>query len=89
MVNLVESWEDIEAYAKWCRYGSYQMREASDGTEIRVVIGRFGYQRTFKDPQDPLLKSILDFCKAEGHIKVVGNIPDDLFFSFHNEPRSS
>ena len=85
MVNLVESWEDLEEYAKWCRYGSYQTRETVEGIEIRVVAGRFGYIKSFKDTQDPLLGHIRAFCQAEGFIKVLGNVPDDLFFSLHKE----
>jgi hypothetical protein len=27
----------------------------------------------------------LEFCKMEGFIKVLGNVPDDLFFSVHRE----
>jgi len=85
LVNLVESWEALEEYAKWCRYGSYQTRETIAGIEIRVVIGKFGYIKRFKDKDDPILNHILGFCKDEGFIKVLGNIPDDLFFSMHKE----
>ena len=85
LVSLVESWEDLEEYAKWCRYGSYQTRETVSGIEIRVVIGRFGYINTFKDTNDPVLNHILGFCKVEGFIKVLGNIPDDLFYSLHKD----
>ena len=85
MVNLVESWEDLEEYAKWCRYGSYQIRETVEGIEIRVVTGRFGYAKDFKDEQDPLFSHVLSFCKSEGFIKVLGNVPDEFFFSLHKE----
>lgn len=85
MVNLVEDWESLEEYAQWCRYGAYQTRDVVDGVEIRVTMGRFGYVKTFKDPQDQLLKRILGFCKAEGFIKVMGSIPDELFFTSHRE----
>lgn len=85
MVSLVETWEDIEEYAKWCRYGSYQTRESVDGFEVRVVVGKFGYVRCFEDAEDQALKRILGFCKAEGFIKVLGNVPDDVFFTMHKE----
>lgn len=81
MVSLVEAWEDIEEYAKFCRYGAYQTRETLDGVEIRVVVGKFGYVKIFRDSQDQNLKRILNFCKAEGFIKVLGNVPDELFFT--------
>ena len=85
MVSLVESWEDIEEYAHWCRYGAYQTREIMNGVEIRVVVGKFAFKKSFKDTQDQALKRILGFCKAEGFIKVLGNVPDDLFFTTHRE----
>lgn len=85
MVNLVEDWESLEDYARWCRYGAYQTRDAVDGLEIRVVVGKFGFVKTFKDSQDPLLKRILSFCKAEGFIKVSGSVPEELFFTSHRE----
>lgn len=81
MVSLVESWEDIEEYSKWCRYGAYQIRDTVEGVEVRVVVGRFGYVKRFKDKQNQTLKRILGFCKAEGFIKVLGSVPDDLFFT--------
>jgi len=80
MVNLVEDWKELEDYSRWCRYGCYQTREASDGMEVRVVVGRFGYIKAFEDPGDKLLKRIVNFCEAEGFIKIVGNVPDELFF---------
>jgi len=85
LVNLVESWEDLEEYAKWCRTGAYQMRETVEGIELRVFTGRFGFVKCFRETQDPLFSHILEFCKTEGFIKVLGNVPDDLFFSVHRE----
>lgn len=80
MVNLVEEWADIEDYAQRCRYGCYQMRDTVDGAEIRVLVGRFGYLHVFKDSNDEQLKRIINFCKAEGFIKILGNVPDEQFF---------
>ena len=85
MVNLVEEWTDVEDYAHRCRYGCYQIREAVDGTEIRVLVGRLGYIQVFKDSNDTQLKRIIDFCKAEGFIKILGNVPDELFFPTHQD----
>lgn len=56
-----------------------------DGVEVCVVVGKFSYMKRFKDAQDERLKRILGFCKAEGFIKVLRNIPDELFFSSHKE----
>ena len=85
MVNVVEDWESLEDYAHWCRYGAYQTRDVVDGVEVRVVVGRFGYVKTFEDSQDQLLKRILGFCKAESFIKVQGSVPEDLFFTSRRE----
>ena len=89
LVSLVESWEDLEEYANWCRHGAYQLRETVDGVEIRVVVGRYGYLKNFKDLQDPALKRILGFCRTEGFVKVLGSVPDELFFASHKETVSS
>ena len=83
MVNLVEDWADVEDYAHQCRQGYYQMRDAVDGVEIRVLVGRLGYINVFKDSDDTQLKRINNFCKIQGFIKVLGNIPDELFFPSH------
>ena len=81
MTNIVEEWSSLEDYAKRCRYGCYQIRETIDGREVRVLVGRFGYIKTFKDPKDPQLQRIVSFCESEGYIKVCGNIPDEQFFA--------
>ena len=83
MVNLVEEWSDVEDYAYQCRYGYYQVRDAADGTEIRVSVGRLGYIHAFKDPNDTQLTRIITFCKTQGFIKILGSIPNELFFQPH------
>ena len=81
MVELVENWEDLEKYAEFCRVGIYQIRKDVDGTEVRVHVGRFGYKHVFKDPRDQKLRRILEFCNAEGFIKIRGSIPEEQFFT--------
>ena len=83
MVSLVEEWKDVEDYAHQCRYGYYQLRDAVDGTEIRVLVGRLCYIHAFEKNDDMQLKRIINFCKIQGFIKVLGNIPDELFFPSH------
>ena len=61
------------------------MRETVEGIEVRVFTGRFGFVKCFRETQDPLFNHILEFCKTEGFIKVLGNVPDDIFFSVHRE----
>ena len=84
MVHLVENWESVEDYARWCRYGVYQTRKTVDGFEVRVLVGKFAFSKVFKNDDDELLKRILKFCKSEGFIKVTTSIPEDLFFGVHN-----
>ena len=81
MVNLVTEWRDLEEYAKRCRYGCYQVRDAVDGIEVRVLAGKLGYIKTYRDQEDPELKRIVEFCEAEGFIKIRGAIPDEQFFT--------
>jgi len=81
LVNIVEDWENIEDQTKWCRYGIYQIHEELDGVEVRVRVGQFGYKKTFQSKDDKELNRILDFCKHEGFIKVLGTVPDEFFFS--------
>lgn len=81
MVNLVSEWRDLEEYAKRCRHGYYQIRDSLDGVEVRVLAGKLGYIKTYRDPKDPELRRITDFCESEGFIKICGIVPDDRFFT--------
>jgi len=80
-VNLVEDWKSLEDYSQFCRYGTYQIKDVVDGIEIRVLMGKFGYIKTFHDSKDQLLSRILAFCDTRGFIKVHGSIADELFFA--------
>jgi hypothetical protein len=85
LVNLVEDWESIERYTQhlshWAKIGSYQLKKSSEGAEIKVCVGKFGYIKKFKEPEDPELIKILAFCQAEGFIKVQGSVSDELFYA--------
>ena len=85
MVNLVEDWQDLERYTQqmeyWVKIGSYQLKKSTEGAEIKVRVGKFGYIQKFKESEDPELIKILAFCKAEGFFKVQGSVSDDLFFT--------
>ena len=85
MVNLVEDWEDIEKYTEhlsfWTKIGSYQVKKSVEGAEVKVIVGKFGYIKKFKEAEDPELIKIIAFCKAEGFIKVNASISDDLFYA--------
>ena len=80
-MNLVEDWKNLEDYSQFCRYGTYQVNDVVDGVEIRVLVGRFGYVKTFTDSKDQQLSRILAFCDTRGFIKVHGSIADELFFT--------
>jgi hypothetical protein len=80
MVSIVKDWSQMEEYAEWCRIGQFQVCATLDGKEIRVLIGRFGFIRTFKTEEDPVLEHMLKFCKLNGFVEVVDNIPEDQFF---------
>ena len=85
MVNLVEDWEDIEKYSRhlsfWAKLGSYQLKKSSEGAEIKVSVGRFGFTKKFKEAEDPELIKILAFCQAEEFIKVQASVSNDLFYA--------
>jgi len=52
-----------------------------DGVEVRVRVGQFGYKKIFQNQEDKQLKRILEFCRHEGFIKVLGTVPNDFFFT--------
>jgi len=82
MVHVVESWDDLENYAEWCRYGIYQETETvNGGKEVRVIVGKFGYIGKFDDEKDETYQRIIRFCKAKGLIRIRETIPEDLFFA--------
>ena len=86
MVDIVEEWDDIERYARdlpQCirKSASYLLKKTKDGVAVKVRVGRYGFMRTFKDPEDPELIKILAFCSVEDFIKVSGAIINDLFFA--------
>ncbi len=80
MVNIVKDWNQIEEYAEYCHIGQYQTTETLDGKEIRVLVGRFGFIRRFKDEKDDLFKHIINYCQHNGFVEVVSNIPEEQFF---------
>jgi len=85
MVEIVEQWPDFEFVADRHRYGAYQVIDAVDGVEVRVLVGRYGYVNTFEREEDPLLERILAYCRARGFIKLRGSVPDHLFFKAPKE----
>ena len=81
MVNLVEEWQVLEAYAGDKRaQGFYQVLGDAEAVEIRVAIGRLGFKKQFENKADSLLNRILDFCKSQGYIRVSESIREEFFF---------
>jgi len=79
LVNLIEDWEVLEEYAGE-KLGFYQILAIDGSFEIRVMTGRIGFKREFKDGNDPLLNRILDFCKKHRFIQVSDHLRDEDFF---------
>ena len=79
MVNLVEEWETLEAYAG-DKQGFYQVLGDGEAVEIRIAIGRLGFKKEFENKSDPLLNRILVFCKSRKFIRISENVRDEFFF---------
>ena len=79
MVNLVEDWEVLEDYVGE-KLGFYQILAVDGSFEIRVMTGRLGYRKEFKDGNDKLLNQILDFCKKQRFIQISEHLRDEDFF---------
>ncbi|MBT0160533.1 hypothetical protein G4O51_11185 [Candidatus Bathyarchaeota archaeon A05DMB-2] len=79
MVNLVEEWEVLEAYAG-DKQGFYQLLADGEVVEIRVAIGRLGFKKEFENKSDPQLNRIIAFCKSRNYIKISENVRDEFFF---------
>lgn len=79
MVNLIEDWEVLEEYADE-KLGFYQILAIDGSFEIRVMTGRIGFKREFKDGNDKLLNQILDYCKKRRFILISDHLRDQDFF---------
>jgi len=79
LVNLVEDWEVLEAYAG-DKQGFYQVLGDGEAVDVRVAIGRLGFKREFENKSDPLLNRILSFCKSRKYIRISENVRDEFFF---------
>ena len=79
MVNLVEDWNILEEYVGE-KLGFYQILAVDGSFEVRVMTGRLGYRKEFKDGNDKLLNQILDFCKKQRFIQISEHLRDEDFF---------
>jgi hypothetical protein len=80
LVNIIEEWEDFAKYAHE-KVGFYQILGVDKNIEVRVLAGKAGFIREFKDARDPQLAIILDFCDKERSFLRVGQaVRDEVFF---------
>jgi hypothetical protein len=79
-VNIIDEWEAFARYAH-DKVGFYQILGADQNIEVRVLAGRAGFIKEFKDARDPLLTAILEFCEKERSFLRVGEtVRDEVFF---------
>ena len=79
MVNLVENWDVLQEYAG-DKQGYYQLLGSDGEFEVRVLTGRLGFKKGFKNNAEPLLTRILSYCKSHGYIRISETVRDDTFF---------
>jgi len=79
-VNIIDEWEDFAKYAH-DKVGFYQILGVDKNVEVRVLAGKAGFIKEFKDARDPLLAIILEFCENERSFLRVGEtVRDEVFF---------
>ena len=80
MVNIIDEWEDFAKYVH-DKVGFYQILGVDKNVEVRVLAGKAGFIKEFKDARDPLLALILEFCEKERSFLRVGEtVRDEVFF---------
>jgi len=80
LVNIIDEWEDFAKYVH-DKVGFYQILGADKNVEVRVLAGKAGFIKEFKDARDPLLAIILEFCEKERSFLRVGEtVRDEVFF---------
>ena len=79
-MNIIEEWEDFAKYAH-DKVGFYQILGADKNIEVRVLAGKAGFIREFKDARDSLLTTVMEFCENErSYLRVGQAIRDEVFF---------
>jgi hypothetical protein len=79
VVNIIKDWGVLEEYAGE-KLGFYQKLAVDGNVEIRVMTGRLGIRKEFKDANDKLLNQIQDFCKKHRFIQISEHLRDEDFF---------
>ena len=79
-MNIIDEWEDFAKYVH-DKVGFYQILGVDKNVEVRVLAGKAGFIKEFKDARDPLLAIILEFCEKERSFLRVGEtVRDEVFF---------
>jgi hypothetical protein len=80
LVNIIEGWDDFAKYAH-DKVGFYQILGVDKNIEVRILAGKAGFIKEFKEARDTLLTTILEFCENErSYLRVGQAIRDELFF---------
>ena len=88
MVNIVEDWREMKDYAADASRQTGRAYQVSDIetpdkkkiVQLRVQVGKFGFQLECPDRNDTLYREIVAFCQQESFLNVSKTIPDDQFF---------
>ena len=79
-MNIIDERDDFAKYVH-DKVGFYQILGADKNVEVRVLAGKAGFIKEFKDARDPLLAIILEFCEKERSFLRVGEtVRDEVFF---------
>ena len=73
----------MESYASRASHQTtraYQTERNNEKTVVRVLVGKFGFEKEFCDLKDELLGRILSYCEAGKFLNVGKTVPDDQFF---------
>ena len=80
MVFVISKWEDLEECVQYARYILYRRIDHGDRVELRIKVGRLGFQGVFRK-DDPELRKILEKLRVYGAIEVERTVPDEVFLS--------
>ena len=83
MVNIVEEWSLMEDYASGTSRQTtraFQTTVEKNRAEIRVLVGKYGFEQEFPSENDELFKRIREYCESGRFLDVGKTVPDDQFF---------
>jgi hypothetical protein len=88
LVNIVDEWKEMQIYAgntsRWTGR-AYQVLEIETPdkkkrVQIKVQVGKFGFEQDFPDRNDPTFQKIYGFCVSECFFNVNKTVQDEQFF---------